>query len=531
MPARKRLGMFYTPDPLAQILVEWALLDNLGDVLDPSFGGCSFLRAAHEQMGRLGVEDAGRLVHGIDVDELGGRRAARSLEALGVPRENFLYSDFFRVEPDPRYAAVVGNPPYIRHHDVDSDTSENVGRAMGHAGLDLSGRASLWAPFVVHSVRFLKEEGRLALVLPGAVLQAEYAEAVMSYVSESFAQVSLFRLGERVFADAQEESVVMLASGHGTGPAAPCVQEVGGVAQLRSLLSRPGRRAASPTDELSRRLTSLPSATRSAWVDATSRSDVTQLGNVAKVRIGVVTGANDFFVRAQDDALVQVARSVPIISRSAWLDAPIWTGDDQQAKADEGKACRLLTLKGGDEARLPAVRSAIDLGEDEKLDERSHMERRPEPWWALADFAKPDAFLRYMGSESSRIVLNDWVSTCTNAVHRIFWEGEPSIPEAVVLSSWTSLFALGVELHGRHYGGGVLKIEPTPAALLPVVACLPQAAKQLAAVDAIARRDGPEAAVAEADRRVLVKHLGVGEADVRSLRDGIVRLGARRSRR
>src|SRR4051812_42375890 len=89
---RKRLGVFYTPDPLARVLAEWALAGNAGPILDPSFGGCSFLRAALDCLVSAGIRDGARFIHGVDSDEFGGRRAARELEAIGVPTIHFRYT-------------------------------------------------------------------------------------------------------------------------------------------------------------------------------------------------------------------------------------------------------------------------------------------------------------------------------------------------------------------------------------------------------------------------------------------------------
>ena len=41
---RRLFGVYYTPDNLASVLVRWALADKPGPVLDPSYGGCAFLR-------------------------------------------------------------------------------------------------------------------------------------------------------------------------------------------------------------------------------------------------------------------------------------------------------------------------------------------------------------------------------------------------------------------------------------------------------------------------------------------------------
>src|SRR5437867_2465975 len=114
---QKRLGAFYTPEPVARSLVRWALDGRRTPLLDPSFGGCVFLTTGLDELSRLGVRNAPALVFGIDIDPRTTRRHAEKLVGLGVPASNFIYRDFLDLTPESlngsgAFGAVVGNPPY-----------------------------------------------------------------------------------------------------------------------------------------------------------------------------------------------------------------------------------------------------------------------------------------------------------------------------------------------------------------------------------------------------------------------------------
>ena len=99
---RKALGAFYTPPNVARSIVDWALAGVPGSVLDPSFGGCSFLDQAIDALASLGALHPGRLVHGIDVDGQATAEPARRLVTRGVPEEQLVIRDFFAIAAAPR---------------------------------------------------------------------------------------------------------------------------------------------------------------------------------------------------------------------------------------------------------------------------------------------------------------------------------------------------------------------------------------------------------------------------------------------
>ena len=104
---RKDLGSYYTPPEVVRTLVSWATEGDLqGPILDPSCGDGRFL---------AGLKNA----VGVDIDPVAAAEASRRIEAKVVA------ADFFAWAADTRrrFAAAVGNPPFIRYH-VSADGPE-----------------------------------------------------------------------------------------------------------------------------------------------------------------------------------------------------------------------------------------------------------------------------------------------------------------------------------------------------------------------------------------------------------------------
>lgn len=481
---QRLLGAFYTPDDVARELVRWALNGKPGSVLDPSFGGCAMLRVAIDELKELGDRRPGKKIFGADIDlETAVWRSG--LVASGVPEANLVHEDFLGLRPGkelPTVDAVIGNPPYVRHHWLKGDARKLARGILSPSQQSLSQRASTWAYFALHSANFVRVGGRMALLLPGALLHAQYAKEVLDGLCEQFASLHLIALHERLFENTDEETVVLLAEDKGGKTSLPSVEHVSKRSDLVTRLSDSlGHRPLRVVSQSSDPWRGVPDWKRAlltpdeigAWEKFLTADGVLRLGEVADVRIGVVTGANSFFIVHHDrfKRLPSGVDLVPIISKSGWLKNAIWTNADISRLEREGAAMRLLAIDPEINALGRQLDSYIEDGIRESFDLRSHCARRS-PWWAVTDRWVPDAFLTYMGAGPTRAVLNRTKSTCTNAIHRIRWMNRTNHAEnagSFVLSTRSSLGLLAGELLGRHYGGGILKIEPSNGALLPDV--------------------------------------------------------------
>ena len=543
VPERKALGAFYTPHAVVDALVRWAVRRESERILDPSFGDGRFLAAAAVRLGELGVSAPGRRLFGVELEAAAAKSPA-TLLGIRVPAGQLVHGDFFATDLDrwsgQRFAAIVGNPPYVRHHLLGAASRRLAQRRAARVGVNLSERADSWAYFSAALLDYLEPSGRLAVLLPGALLHAEYALPLLHAFSEVRGHVQLIRIQERLFEGAVERTIVLLIDGRHEQPGVDYrdVEDVAGldcVLTGRSPQTDASRASVtvSPTSGMTPALRLrarlrwfLGSETADLWERLTELAQVLPLSAVAELRIGVVTGANRFFVVAGEAAARFAGRgvqTVPVVSRGGWLQRTRWTTAEQDAHFE--RRSRLLLIDP--RARLrKALRASIDAAEGEGVHQRSHCRAR-ESWYTLTDWAPPDLFLPYMGSTPPRLVVNLARATCTNAIHRVSLRNGQAGIAAVAAASWTSLYRLSAELVGRSYGGGVLKLELGEAAQLRL-ALVPGGAEHLAEIEAVASRDGPAAAQQCADELLLSRGLRLADAEIETLRDAAAGLERRR---
>jgi adenine-specific DNA-methyltransferase len=536
---QKELGAFYTPPAMAAELTRWAVRSAGDRVLDPSFGGLVFLRAAHERLHALGADGSamGERLFGIDLDDEAHSMARECGSLLDEAR--LLDRDFFGVDPSdlPPMDAVVGNPPYIRYQGFNG-SAKRARELMAAAGVELTRLASSWAPFVVHATSFIASGGRLAQVLPAELLHAQYAGEVVEFLRREFEQVSIAVFEERVFPGALEDVVLLFADGRGAGTGStevrliPCIT----VDDVRRGLAAPAapapsRSARGGATKLLAQL--LPANARDAYDHLAEDPRVRCLGELALVDIGTVTGANEFFVlRERDSSAIDNDLLRPAVCKAAQVAGARLTVADHRRLLDDDQPALMLVADGNTpEESLRTIQGHIEEGERARLHERYKCRIR-DPWWALPapNTGPPDLLLTYCANDHPRLAVNEAQVLNTNTIHGVRVSGEIT-PAALAAAFYNSLTFLSVELVGRSYGGGVLKLEPTEAEAVLIPAPVDGIEEVLPDVDRAIRARDKTAALDLVDGIVLGRGLGLSQSEREALRSGAERLRERRASR
>lgn len=91
-----------------------------------------------------------------------------------------------RPVPLPRFDAIMGNPPYVRQEDVSPELKAKYARVARGGGLHANGRSDLHLYFWGHALSLLKPDGRLGLLASSQWLDAEYGFALQGFLLENF---------------------------------------------------------------------------------------------------------------------------------------------------------------------------------------------------------------------------------------------------------------------------------------------------------------------------------------------------------
>ncbi len=462
---RKARGAFFTPAEVARFIVGWAVRSPSDAVLEPSCGEAVFLHEAGGHQAHLGP------LVGVELHDASAREAERTLRAQGISADVHA-GDFFLHEEFGTYDAAVGNPPYVRYQGW-TGTARSASRAAAlRAGVNLTNLASSWAAFTVHSALHLKAGGRLGLVLPAELLTVNYAAPVRRFLLEHFSSVSLVLFDERVFPGVEVEAVLLLADGYDpTGQTGSDHMKVHQVRDAQGLAGLGDGHQWTPTSRGARWSASLMSVSAlDAYGKALASRGFTTLEAWGDTTLGMVSGNNKFFAlspQKRDELGLQdseVIRLSPPGSRHLRSLTLTRAGLDRLGR--DGLSTYLFRPSG---EPSPAAWRYIRSGEDLDVHDAYKCRVRA-PWWRVPYLRPADLFVTYMNADTPRIATNRARAHHLNSVHGIYLrdklrrDGMSLLP----IGSLNSVTLLGAETVGRAYGGGMLKVEPREADLLPV---------------------------------------------------------------
>lgn len=467
--ARKARGAFFTPPELCTYVADWAVRKGSDRVFEPSCGDAEFLLAAGERLGALG--SAAPAVEGVELHGTSATHARRRLRAAGLPSSGVEVGDFFDLEAQPTYDAVIGNPPYVRYQDF-SGVNRQKSRALAlRHKVPLTGLASSWASFTVHAAEFVAPTGRLGLVLPAELMTVNYAAPVRSFLLRRFGHVRLVLFEERVFPGVLEEVVLLMAEGTGGTDHFELFQSQ----DLMELAAMPGSTTWRPPSTEGKwlgALLSVPSA--DAYRSATEGPSFTTLEKWGSTTLGMVTGDNGFFTLSPAEVARRRLRADEVVAisppGSRHLRALSLTAGSWEALGAGGQHTYLFRpVETRLRALSPGARRLIAEGEAAGVDDRYKCRVRT-PWWRVPTAATPDLFFTYMNNDAPQFATNPTGAKHLNSVHGVNLAapyrriGRSLLP----LAALNTITLLGAELVGRAYGGGMLKVEPKEADLLPV---------------------------------------------------------------
>ena len=530
----KLRGGYYTPIEIARFLSRWALGRKPKTLLEPSCGDGAFIRALD------GLHRHTLALTAVERQPDEARKSSAAAAVLKRVRSEVINQDFLawgerQLDLGTTYEAVTGNPPYIRYQYLDAADQQLSEAIFKRYELSFTKHTNAWVPFVIACIGLLSPGGRLAMVIPSELLHVLHAGALRKFLLAEADKVVMVDPNELLFAEALQGTVLLMVEKK---------QVRSQASQGVAVISAPDNTFLDQDPEVvfasavlvsgevlnGKWMKVLLSPTElSVFEKARSLPEVKRFSEVAEVDVGIVTGANKFFL--VDDATVaahgleKYAR--PMFGRSEHCPGIIYDTAVHAANKVRGLPSNFLMFDKTAQKELPrSVQTYIKSGEAENLHTRYKCRIR-KPWYVVPSVYSTELGMLKRSHNFPRLILNSAGAYTTDTAYRIRSLG--TSPEKLVYSFINSLTALTAELEGRHYGGGVLELVPSEIEKL-LIPLASNVRPRLKLLDKAIRSGTPPALLlAQQDQHVL-EAVGLSHDECAIIRQALLRVRSRRHR-
>lgn len=450
---RRPLGQTYTPHPIIEAMLRWASDHGTPTrVVDPGAGSGRYLLAA----GRRFPEAE---LHGSDVDPLATLMLRANLAAAGLAGRARIHLGDYRALALPEAEGptlFIGNPPYVRHHQIAPEWKGWLLQTARRHGLHASALAGLHVHFFLATAEYGRRGDFGAFITSSEWLDVNYGALVRRLLLDELGGQSLHVLAPEAqpFSDATTTGAITCFRIGDTVPAmkvrrVESVSDLGRLAKGRSV-SRQRLAETNRWSVLTRVTPALPEGH-------------VELGELCRVHRGTVTGANAVWVRRDAHPDLPERVLFPSITRARELF---------------GAGARLGSL---DALRrvvdLPVDLDVFDAAERRQIDRflrearargvpEGYIASNRRAWWSVGLRAAAPILATYMARRPPAFVRNDAGARHINIAHGLYPREE--MTDAVLDRLADHLRAAVTLAQGRTYAGGLVKFEPREMERIPV---------------------------------------------------------------
>jgi adenine-specific DNA-methyltransferase len=441
---RRENGATYTPGPIVRSMVEWAAERGTPQrIIDPGSGSARFLLQAGETFPQASLI-------GIDIDPLAALISRANLAVAGFAERSRIILDDYRRFHEPLSAPTlyIGNPPYVRHHQIDvkwkawlSDEAAN----LGHKASQLAG---LHVHFFLATARNARPGDFGAFITAAEWLDVNYGSLVRSLIVGGLGgqSITVIEPTAQPFPDAATTAVITTFE-IASRPTSVFFRRVDTLRNLDGL--NKGRRVHRDR---------LIAEARWSYLTRTAEKPpegYVELGELCRVHRGQVTGANDVWIAGPhsdglpDSVLFRtVTRAKEVFAAAGLLD-------------DASKLRYVIDLPVDldelDEDERRAVNRFLDVAR-EKGANKGYIASHRKAWWSVGLRAPAPIISTYMARRPPAFALNAADARLINVAHGLYPRDALSDRAKKTLVRYMQSNVS--QRSGRTYAGGLTKFEP-----------------------------------------------------------------------
>lgn len=443
--ARRTRGAVYTPAPIVDSMITWlAAQGTPARVVDPGAGSGRFILAA-------GAAFPNAQLVAVELDPVAALMLRANLNAHGwSDRATVLVKDYraIKLQPCAGVTAFVGNPPYVRHHDIAADWKAWYASNFAALGIKASSLAGLHLHFFLQT-RLLAKAGDLgAFVTSAEWMDVNYGSALRRLLLDELGGTSLHVLEPTVEAfpgTATTAAITCFRVGETMEPVR--VRCIDALAKLNGL--------SHGTDIPRQHLQTTPRWSVVVRPSGPTAAGDIEIGELFRVHRGQVTGANAIWIAGEHAQNLPDRVKLPTVTKAKDL---ILAG----ARLQSSQILRSVI-------DIPAELDGFTADEQRRIAEflswaklqgadQSYIAQHRRAWWSVGLRAPAPILCTYMARRPPQFTLNGCHARHINVAHGLYPRQPLTAETTARLVAW-----LNKNIHtgsGRTYAGGLTKFEP-----------------------------------------------------------------------
>ena len=160
---RKKLGQYFTPKSMRELLLSKLPKKDNADILDPACGSGEFLLSCKKYF-------KNPILYGFDIDKKLINIASKLVKNASITNFDFLNIDINKK----KYDYIIGNPPYF-----ELKLNEEIKKKYFDI---IKGRVNIFSLFIKTGLDLLKDGGYLAYVVPPSMNNGAYFSKLREYI-------------------------------------------------------------------------------------------------------------------------------------------------------------------------------------------------------------------------------------------------------------------------------------------------------------------------------------------------------------
>lgn len=406
------LGQVYTKRNVADFMVGLFSLTSNAKVLDPCFGRGVFIRSL--------LDNTHFAVEGIEIDN-------ESFNLFNNPnpaRCTLKNGDFF--DSNGEYDGIIMNPPYVRQEEINELSSLGVTKQKLQSSCELmsiSSKANLYMYFILKSILMLRENGELIAIFPDTWTNTPVGKQFREQMNIYGCITELYDVEGSAFEGVPMVDVCIIKYVKGMS---------GNTINMILRINDAGTIMATPD----------------IGMESKSKNNLINLKRIAKIRRGITTGANRFFI------------SPPISTQDHQVNI---ISSPKNIKGYSSEHCfldKLLAIKYGEKITEEETTylnncANVIIREGKPLTLKK-MINRGLPWYHISIPKPSDIIFSYIIRNSLKFILNEG----GHIVRDNFYMISSSYNKYMLLALLNNYYVYEQLEHcGKKYGKGVLKLQ------------------------------------------------------------------------